>query len=163
MDEHLAASPGPVVGDAGGVPPYLVLQRDDEHLRLLAIFFYISAALHAVLGCLPTLHVTIGLIMLLGAGDFGPPGGDDVFLRAIGLMFTIVAGAIILVSWALALANVLTGRFLSERRHLAFCRAVAIVECLFVPLGTLLGVFTLVVLTRPSIVAQFDAVAAARD
>lgn len=163
MNQHATASPGPAAGDAGSVPPYLILQRDDEHLRLLAIFFYISAALHAVLGCLPTLHVTIGLMMLLAPGNFGPSQGEDVFLRAIGLMFTIVAGAIILVSWALALANVLTGRFLSERRHLAFCRAVAIVECLFVPLGTLLGVFTLVVLTRPSIVAQFDAAANARD
>ena len=49
----------------------------------------------------------------------------------------------------------LAGRFLAQRRHHTFCVTMAAVQCLFMPFGTILGVFTIVVLNRPSVKQLF--------
>jgi hypothetical protein len=49
------------------------------------------------------------------------------------------------------------GRFLARRKHHLFCLVVAGVECLFFPFGTVLGVFTIIVLMRPSVQQAFEA------
>ena len=46
---------------------------------------------------------------------------------------------------------VLAGRNLARRRRYLFCQVVAGVGCMFMPFGTVLGVFTLVVLSRPAV------------
>jgi len=37
-----------------------------------------------------------------------------------------------------------------------FCLIVAGIICIFMPLGTILGVFTIIVLVRPSVKAMFE-------
>ena len=44
----------------------------------------------------------------------------------------------------------IAGRSLAKRCHYWFAFVVACLECLFVPFGTILGVFTLIVLSRNS-------------
>ena len=50
-----------------------------------------------------------------------------------------------------AKASSLSARFLRGRRHRTFSLIVAGINCLGIPLGTILGVFTLIVLLRPSV------------
>ena len=40
--------------------------NDAEHLRLLSIFHYVVAGLAALLGTVPVIHLTIGILMLEG-------------------------------------------------------------------------------------------------
>ena len=47
------------------------------------------------------------------------------------------------------------GRCLRRRRRYTFCLVVAAISCAFVPFGTVLGIFTLVVLTRPGVKPMF--------
>ena len=47
------------------------------------------------------------------------------------------------------------GRFLAQRAYYTFCFVVAALECVFVPFGTVLGVFTIVVLQRPAVKEMF--------
>ncbi len=47
------------------------------------------------------------------------------------------------------------GRCLAKRSCYAFCLFIAGAECLFMPLGTALGIFTLVVMTRESVKTSF--------
>ena len=47
------------------------------------------------------------------------------------------------------------GRCLSQQRRYLLCMIVAGLACLFTPIGTILGVFTLVVLLRPQVKAAF--------
>lgn len=49
------------------------------------------------------------------------------------------------------------GRCIRERRDWHTCRAIALVQLLIVPLGTLLGLATFSVLSRPDVRAAFDA------
>ena len=47
-------------------------------------------------------------------------------------------------------------RWHGQRRNRSFCFVVACLSCFNVPLGTILGIFTILVLNRPSVQAGFD-------
>jgi hypothetical protein len=55
-----------------------------------------------------------------------------------------------------AILILITGRCLSRRKAYSFALVAACMECLFVPFGTILGVFTIVVLSRESVKALFS-------
>lgn len=126
---------------------------DDEHLRLLTVFHYVLAGLTALFGCFPIIHLTIGILALSGAFH-GPPGSSFPD-RLFGLIFTIVGAFLILFFWTIAVFIFLAGRNLARRRRYTLCLVAAGIECLFMPLGTALGVFTIIVLLRPSVKLQF--------
>jgi hypothetical protein len=50
---------------------------------------------------------------------------------------------------------IIAGRLLQRQRGYNFCVFVAAVSCIQMPLGTVLGVFTLIVLLRPSVKELF--------
>ncbi|MFO8006127.1 MAG: hypothetical protein R6V05_00160 [Candidatus Brocadiia bacterium] len=125
--------------------------RDAEHLRLLSVFHYVGAAMAGLFGCFPLLHLALGVLVLTGAFD----GSGDAPPRAVGLIFVVFALVFMAMAWGLAVLLILNGRFLARRRHHTFCVVVAGLTCLFVPFGTVLGVFTIVVLMRPSVQEMF--------
>jgi len=47
-------------------------------------------------------------------------------------------------------------RKISARKNKTFCFVIAYIEWINMPLGTILGVFTLVVLQKPSVTVLFD-------
>ncbi|HEX7898713.1 MAG TPA: hypothetical protein VF950_13195 [Planctomycetota bacterium] len=128
--------------------------NDEEHLRLLSIFHYVSAALTAFFACFPLLHVGLGLAVLLSPETVSSEG--DPPPAWFGLFFVVIGGAFVLAGWTLAVLKFFTGRCLARRRRRTFCVIVACVCCVLPPIGTILGVFTLVVLSRPSVKALFD-------
>ena len=65
--------------------------------------------------------------------------------------------AIVLLGIAIAICILIAGRSLAKHRHYWFAFAIACVECLFIPFGTILGVFTIIVLLRESVKALFAA------
>ena len=70
----------------------------------------------------------------------------------------MVIGAVgILAGLTLAVLTVAAGRRLAKYRSHTYCLVVAALLCLFMPLGTALGVFTLIVLMRPSVKQLFSA------
>ncbi len=127
---------------------------DRDQLQILAICHYVLGGLMALCACLPMFHFGIGLFMLLG-----PVKPDDVEpARFVGGIFALFAGAAILAGWALAGCVIAAGRFLSQRRNYNFCLVVAAFEAAVCnPLGTVLGIFTIVVLMRPSVKVLFGA------
>ena len=50
----------------------------------------------------------------------------------------------------------LAGRYLLQRTHYTFCLVVAAIACLLMPFGTALGIFTIIVLMRPSVREMFE-------
>ena len=53
---------------------------------------------------------------------------------------------------------VAAGRFLKQQRHDMFCLVIAGVTCMFAPFGTVLGVFTIVVLLPVFVKQRFSGV-----
>jgi len=125
------------------------MNQDREHVRLLAVFHYVVAGLVAIFSLIPVIHLSIGIAMVSGAFPLPKPGEPDV--RFIG--WFLVAFAAIFIGCGLTLAAfiAIAGRNLwLHRRHL-FCLVVAAVSCVFIPFGLVLGVFTIIVLMRPSV------------
>jgi hypothetical protein len=75
---------------------------------------------------------------------------------AFGLLFIAIGGAVVLTGWSMAACLVVAGRSLAQRKRYMFCLVLAGIACVVCnPLGTVLGVFTIVVLMRPSVKALF--------
>lgn len=128
------------------------MTRDVEHLNLLAIFHFIIAGLAGV----GFLFVIAHFVMFsMTVGSFSPSSelGDTYSSLSpkfyINLIKVLYFFAVI---WLMALAelNLLSGLYLRERKRRNFSLFVAGINLLHFPLGTVLGVFTLMTLMRES-------------
>jgi len=71
-------------------------------------------------------------------------------------MFALIGGSFVLGGWALATCIFAAGRFIKARKRRTFCIVVAAINCAFFPLGTALGVLSILVLSRPTVGAMFQ-------
>ena len=130
------------------------MNQDQEHLRLLSIFHYVCAGLAALFACFPIFHLIIGLVLLFSPQSFGP--GNNQPPKFVGLFLIVVAACIILFGWTFAATLAYAGRCLARRKNYTFCLVMAGIACMFMPFGTILGVFSIIVLVRPTVKALFD-------
>jgi O-antigen/teichoic acid export membrane protein len=132
------------------MPPEEAQQKKDvEHLRLLSVFHFVFAGF-ALLGLgFMVLHYTF-MRMFLGP-EFaryhrGSPPPKEV-LVILAVVYVVIGFFTIL---GLVL-NLLSGVWLRQRKNRLFSLIIAGLNCLQVPLGTALGVFTFIVLSRDSV------------
>lgn len=145
-------------------PPLQPLLRDQrkvdaDHLKLLAVFHYVLGGL-AVLG--------LGFLLLhwfvfntfIGNPEMwkdpsgkGPPPPPQQIL-SLFQWFYLFMGTMIVAS---GVGNVVSGLCIQARRGRVFSLIVAGLNCLFFPFGTVLGVFTFVVLLRASVTEVYEA------
>lgn len=130
------------------------MDQDRDQLRLLSLFHYVVAGLLGFCSLLPSLHVMMGLMMVFRPESFGKGEPPPAFM---GWMFAIVGAVFILAGLTLTVLTLMAGRRLAKYRSHTFCLVVAALLCLFMPLGTVLGVFTLIVLMRPTVKQLFSA------
>jgi hypothetical protein len=131
------------------------MKQDEEHLKLLSIFHYIVGGMAGLFAMFPIIHFILGLVFILAPGKFESEGEPPPAF--IGWFFVIFAGMFIAAGWAFAACVITAGRFLARRRHYLFCLVMAGIECIFMPFGTVLGVFTIIVLMRESTKKLFSA------
>ena len=125
---------------------------DEKQLRLLSQLHYVAAALAAVIPLLGAIYGAIGVGFLLGKLPGMPPTAG----RAFGWMPLALGLFILLIGAATVCANILTARSLSSRKRHTLCLLTAMMNCVHFPLGTLLGAFTILVLSRSSVKAAFE-------
>ena len=130
------------------------MNKDAENLRLLSVFHYVVGGLTGLFALIPIIHLVIGLFFILSPETFGPNPAQQP-PPFIGWLFVIIACFAIVLGMTLAALIVTAGRFLGRRRHYTFCLVIACFECLMMPFGTILGVFTIVVLMRDSVKPLF--------
>ncbi len=133
------------------------MDTENNNLNILSIFHYVFAVISGISACLPIFHLIMGLSMLFG--NFYPEevGAEIPFpFEMFGLMFTLIPAAIIFIGWVFAIAVAISGYFLSKKRNYSFCLIVAGISCVFMPFGTILGVFTIVVLMKDNVKELFS-------
>jgi len=131
------------------------VNQDAEHLQLLAIFHYVVGGLAVLFSFFPLFYSVIGGFLLYaaqhpGASNQEPP---PAFL---GWIFIVLGAVFFLAGVTMAICILIAGRCLSRRKSYSFALVMACIECLFVPFGTILGIFTIVVLSRESVKALFS-------
>jgi hypothetical protein len=133
------------------------MNRDKEHLQLLAIFHYVVAGLAALFSFFPLLYTTVGAIFIFAARHGTAKPGEDLPPEFLGWIFAVLGALLFLIGIAMAICILIAGRSLALRKRYSFAFVMACIECLFIPFGTILGVFTIVVLSRESVRALFAA------
>ncbi len=123
------------------------MKEDEQYLKLLSVFHYVVGGLAACFACIPLIHLSIGIAMLVGAIDDAP--------EFVGALLVLIAMFAMLMGWTLAVFIIIAGRCLAKRKRYMFCLVMAAISCIFMPFGTVLGVFTIIVLMRPSVKELF--------
>jgi hypothetical protein len=131
------------------------MNQDGEHLRLLAIFHYIVAGLAALFSFFPLLYTAIGSFLVVAAHHATAKPGHEPPPEFIGWFFIAFGAAFFLLGVAMAILILMAGRSIAQRGRYGLAFVVACVECLFMPFGTTLGVFTIIVLSRESVKKLF--------
>ena len=108
-----------------------------------------------------------GELVLRGAEERIAPILMTALTTGLALLPLVIAGNrpgheieypmahVILGGLAMATCVAIAGRRLAGHRSYTFCLVIAGIECAFSPFGTVLGVFTIVVLIRPSVKERF--------
>ena len=144
--------------------------EDREHLSALSIGHYILAGV-ALFSGIPGLiwgvagaklidelggEMAAAMGDLSGQASTDPFGGSaDAMLQDVStlLVTAIVAGLVLAV--LLAINFIVVGVKIRQRRWWTFCYLTGWCECLMFPFGTILGIFTIIVLGRPSVKKLF--------
>jgi len=130
-------------------------RQDRSQLKLLAIFHFVLGAfmllsigfLFAHYFIMQTVFRNPEMMKTQGNVPFSP---NDV-LR-IMMVFYVIGGVFCILGSAL---NVVSGLLLLRRKYRVFSIVIAALDCLMIPLGTALGVFTIVVLSRESVAEAY--------
>lgn len=130
---------------------------DDEHLKLLALGYMISAAISAFFSLIGLMYMAMGAFfgemishMPPNASSAGQPPPEF-----FGWIFGGIGLLIFLVMMGIAALKFRAAFLLKQRRGRTFCMVIAALCCLGVPYGTVLGVFTFIVLGRNSVELRF--------
>jgi MFS family permease len=127
------------------------MTENEQHLKLLSTFHYIVGGLGALFACFPLIHVTLGIMMIVNP-DFLNNGHKGPTPPAfVGYLFILMGGFFVLCGWAAAICTIISGRYLARRKKRMFSFVMAAILCMFVPFGTVLGVFTIIVLSKESV------------
>ncbi len=136
---------------------------DEEHLKLLSICYMISAAISACFSMMGLMYAGMGAVVneaIKRAPEIATNTANAPPPELIGWIFGAIGAAVFLI--LITMAGLQLGVALSPKKRKArtFCMVVAAFECLGVPYGTLLGIFTFIVLGRDSVTRLFDATVA---
>jgi hypothetical protein len=135
-------------------PPYLT-REDAEQLHLLRIGYYVVGGGSALASLFPLLYVGLGAWMAMGgfASSSSKGAPPPPLVGWIVIVIGVFATAAIA---SMAVLSLLAAGALRARRQRTFVMVVGALHLMHAPLGTLLGVFSLLVLQRPSVRATFE-------
>ena len=125
---------------------------------MLSIFHYVVGGIAALCACIPIFHVVLGLVCMVAPEELGIKGESmkgNASPEMFGWFLVTIAAVMIVLGWIFAGLVLAAGRFIAKRKYYTFCFVIAFVESLFIPLGTVLGVFTIIVLMRPPVKQMF--------
>jgi len=134
------------------LPPLFRDQRktDAEHLKLLAVFHFVVAGLALLgIGFLLLHYMVMSSVMSnprVWEGQKSGPSPQEFF--RVMKWFYVVLSALLVFGSA---ANLLSGLWIRARRNRMFSMVVGGINCIQIPFGTVLGIFTLAVLMRDSV------------
>ena len=127
-------------------------EKNKNYLQAIAIGFYVLGGLGVLIGLLPLMHIAFGIMIVTGKLQNHPSSADE-----IAWLFILIGMVAMVVMETIAILLLYTGRCIQRRKRHLFCLVMSAVSCLASPLGTILGIFSMIMLTKPEIKAEFEA------
>lgn len=131
------------------------MDADQDHLRLLEIFHYVVGGLACLFSLFPLLYSFMGGFFVFASHQASNKPGNEPPPEFLGWIFVGLGLFGFLLGLTAAILILMGGRSLKQRRRYTFALVIACMECMFMPFGTILGIFTIIVLSRPSVKALF--------
>jgi hypothetical protein len=125
--------------------------RDLEHLKLLSIFHFVVGGIGALFSLFPIIHLVLGLALIYSPESFPDSNTGEAPPAFVGYLFAAIGGLIIIIGETISALVIYSGLQMRKRRRYTFSFIIACVLCAFIPIGTVLGVFTIIVLSRDSV------------
>ncbi len=127
-----------------------------DHLRTLSVLHFVYAGMTAIFATIPIVHVIVGAFFL-----FSPPpsAADGPPPELFGGIFLGVGLLVMGLGWTKAILMACAGLCLRRARRRTLCLVAAGVACMFMPLGSLLGAFTIMHLLKDPVRELFEEVA----
>lgn len=122
-----------------------------KHLSTLSVLHYVNGGLTCFGGLFLLFFVFLGHFL---GSDLVQESGDAP-PRAIGAFLIVLGWVLFVFVEVMGILNILSGRYLAQHRNRGFSLVIAAIECLNFPLGTALGVWTIVVLNDPEVRAAY--------
>jgi succinate dehydrogenase/fumarate reductase cytochrome b subunit len=127
---------------------------DEEHLRLLSLFHYIAGGITLFVSFILLFQFLLlfvfweGLMQQYGEYRYTISNELDATFLTIFFYLWLV---ILLFVVTFGILEILSGRFIKLRKRRTFSFIIAIINLLSIPYGTLLGIMTIIVLSRNSV------------
>ena len=129
---------------------------DDEQLRLLSIGYIISGCVDALTSLAGLFYAAMGAVISRAAMSHAAEQNDRFPAEAFGWIFGVFGLAFFIVFVTFAVMKFLTARHLKQRRSRTLCLVSAAISLIGIPYGTVIGVYTFSVLSRPSVRQAFE-------
>jgi len=132
---------------------------DEEHLKMLSLGYLVSAGVCAFFSLLGLFYVFMGIMMSEAFSHLPETAAETAHEPPPAFVGWIFAGfglAIFLIAIAMAAAKFRAAWCIKHRKWRTFCMVIAALGCLEFPYGTVLGVFTFIVLGRNSVAPLFS-------
>ena len=150
-----------------------------ERLNFLAIGFYVRGAIMLVFSCFFLIYVAILLsVSFIPESAWNQPPKTHASPNAFAspaptlsahsgansgappvMFFRIMAGVMggfVLLGWTGGALTIYSGNCIKKRKHRMLVYVMAALNCFFIPYGTLLGVFTFIILSSPEAIAEWN-------
>lgn len=124
-----------------------------RHLSTLSILHYVYGAFICLMGLSMLVLVFLGVwvnspwVQEQMAGE-GPPPLVGTFLSGLGVFLLVIVETV-------GILNLISGRMIDRRRNRTFTQVVAALNCLNIPFGIALGIFTFVVMGDPEVRTEY--------
>ena len=144
-------------------------------MNLLAIGFYVRGGMMLVFGCFFLLYVEMFFaVSMIPASSWNQPPPNKLASATANsapvnpianpgappvAMFRIMAGimsGVVVLAWIAGALTLYSGNCIKKRKHRVLVYVMAGLNCFFIPYGTLLGVFTFIVLGSPEAIAEWN-------
>jgi len=132
--------------------PAAIRSKDESDLNLLSILHYVWTGL---LGC-SSIGIVAYFVLIAGLVASTPTHGTSTGHEAEAAGVVVVIGLVIgLFTLPMVILHLLAAQGLKRRTRYVLIMVMAGFSCLSMPLGTALGIWTFVVLGRPSVKSLF--------
>jgi hypothetical protein len=128
---------------------------DEEHLKLLRIGYIVAGVVNCLFSVFPLIYVAMG-IYIASMGRTIQRRSDAPDPAFMGLIFIIIGLAASFIAVGAGVLKLVAASAIKKRRSRPLVLVAAAVSCLSLPYGTVLGIFTFMVLSRQSVARLFD-------